>query len=410
MTAKILTTRVAADTGGGTQDITISGFGTPKAALFYATLLTANGQMDTGVYATGATDGTNQFSNYIYSEDNVGTAVTRKGQFDTRCLTIGNTSVLCDCHFTSWITDGVRITWDTTPPSAYLITVVLFGGTDISAFCDTRQLGVLDTHVTDVGFEADLVFLNTSWNASLGVSINSYITQGIVWNQSTVVNRHVSYVGDDGAATSSSTARVGSLKSGQQVWEGALYRTVNLTNFDSDGFNIIASDTFAYYVHYLAIKIENHSVSVGTYDTPTSTGNHSISGLSFKPKFGMFVQSFSDAINTLEKTDPDTNIFGISVFDSINAYSNQFADKDNLITTQTKSVGYNKPVYIDIGDASPPHMAADFVSFNSDGVTLDYTVVDGTSRKFVYLLIEGDEVSGTIIPKIQNYIRMRKVA
>ncbi|GAG49341.1 unnamed protein product, partial [marine sediment metagenome] len=57
----IRSTRVAADTGGGIQDITIPGFGIPKMAMLICTNTSANDiKTDKALMSVGITDGTNQ--------------------------------------------------------------------------------------------------------------------------------------------------------------------------------------------------------------------------------------------------------------------------------------------------------------------------------------------------------------
>jgi len=132
------TVQVAAITSGGpTQDITISGIGTPIAVIIECSIVTTQG---TGVphwiFSAGAADGSNEFNLSGRSKDAGSSSSTgRIAGADGLVLIINNSANTIDgqAHWAAWITDGVRISWDNFPSSAYLLTVTLIYGTATQA-------------------------------------------------------------------------------------------------------------------------------------------------------------------------------------------------------------------------------------------------------------------------------------
>ena len=75
----ITTTRVLLNNTTGTQDITVSGFGTPSAAIVILQQVTANDTITTDAkISIGATDGATDVVNYIQSRDLSSTSSTNR--------------------------------------------------------------------------------------------------------------------------------------------------------------------------------------------------------------------------------------------------------------------------------------------------------------------------------------------
>ena len=70
-------TRAALRTTTGTQDFTVTGFGTPKCAIFFVTSAVTDATEAAGLnWSMGATDGTNQWTVCCRADDNNATADT----------------------------------------------------------------------------------------------------------------------------------------------------------------------------------------------------------------------------------------------------------------------------------------------------------------------------------------------
>lgn len=128
------TVQVAAITSGGpTQDITISGIGTPIAVVIEASrVLTVGTGVDHGILSFGASDGTTHLVGSVRHRDAQSTSDTGRMAWGAGLVLIMNptaNTVDGQAEFDSFITDGVRINWVDFPASAYILTVTLIYGT-----------------------------------------------------------------------------------------------------------------------------------------------------------------------------------------------------------------------------------------------------------------------------------------
>ncbi len=152
------TTRVAADTGGGTQDIVFPEIDFTPAdgealVLFSVSLaITNQTQANHGVHGAGFTNGTAEACSVISSQDNRTTAqrtLARTRNYANRCISIvnGASTEVAVASFDSWVNGGIRINWNTTPLAGYFIHAAIWAGEGVSAYVaqrlhDTAQDGV----------------------------------------------------------------------------------------------------------------------------------------------------------------------------------------------------------------------------------------------------------------------------
>lgn len=112
MAVDVAVTRVSCNTSTGNQDITITDFGTPKAALFFANVATSDATAASDAFNSyGAVDGTRQFACYWGSEHNKGTTNTNGIWDSDQCVKLmlnAGSTVDGEAAFSSFITDGVR--------------------------------------------------------------------------------------------------------------------------------------------------------------------------------------------------------------------------------------------------------------------------------------------------------------
>ena len=154
----------ALDTSTGDIDFTKSGFGTPKAALFFATYATANGTAvaDAGLMIAAASGTSNQSAHFVSDEDGQNPTDTHRDNDAAVAnhTTPGSSAQDGLADFVSFITDGVRINVSNAFASAYKMKVILFGGDDLSAHVgqvDLEDTGNNTINVTAPGFDADVV-------------------------------------------------------------------------------------------------------------------------------------------------------------------------------------------------------------------------------------------------------------
>jgi hypothetical protein len=280
--------RVACNTGAaGNQAITVSAGGlTPKAALFILMGATTDGTTgDNSVISYGAATGTsNRWVNGVFSQDNVGTTATQSWYDDLECIQVydESTTLICEADFVSFAANTVTINWSTTPASAWLLTVVTFSGSDVSAYAGSIDLGNAvdyEAHVTTVGFEPDVILPAMTYGVTTpGQQANAVISYGVVYNDGVGAGtqRALSHRENDNLGTVACASRQSSLGGVVEV-SGAtgLLFYGEFTNFDSSGFSCFTRSGSATNsdLNYLALAFNSAaSVWVGDFTTHSMTG------------------------------------------------------------------------------------------------------------------------------------------
>lgn len=401
-------TRVACPTSTGNQDITISGFGTPKAALFIVTQATADGTAaDHAQLMVGATDGTNQWAAAMTSENGLTTTDDFTGQSTAACVNIldpAGGSADGVAAFSAWITNGVRINWSNAPASAYLMTVVLFGGSDLSAYAGA--LDMADTvgsavSVTGVGFRpTDLITVKVGYT-----STHRPIAVGVVHDESgTESQGYVGIACRDGQTTTLVGGISSSTMASGYLTGAVMYTEAEILDFGADGFDCYTRDsnTGATVIYFLALRITTYSSWKGAITTPTSTGNQAQTGPGFKPQFVMQLMSGCQSADSLETSGLGATM-GISVADASAQYSNSIAIEDGVTTSNAESLSDNQMAVLHADDGSAS-VASTFVSFDANGWTQNFTAVSATGKIWQAWAIEA---GGLSIPIVMYYRRAR---
>lgn len=137
---------------------------------------------------------------------------------------------------------------------------------------------------------------------------------------------------------------------------------------------------------------------VGSFTTPSSTGNFSVTGVGFKPKAILFWGNPATA---------DGNLTGVTAFTffigSATSSSNRFAiAMNNDGTWGTEQVNDSCIFLLNSGNGLINQ--ADFVSMDSDGFTTNFSAVSGggiVGSIVNFMAFGGDNLSGAIIKQIQ---------
>ena len=317
MGVTVAVTRVACNTSTGTQTITTTDMGglTPKAALFFLSVAVSDGTAaDHSLFMVGATTGSGEgWAHNSKDEHNQASSDSAEVGSRSACVYMmdDTETIVADADFSAWASNGITINWVIAPGSAYLLTVILFGGTDLTAIATSTQLNnSVDSanDITDVGFEADLVFVNCNRNvADESVSNVAYNNFGIVHNDraGTITQRAISKTdrwnrsnGEPVVYSRSDAGIITANSGGSLDWYG------EFGSFDSSGFTVTVRNAGAnnQYINYLALRFgATPAVDgwVGTYTSPTATGNDSESGPGFEPQFVLMFLSGVEAVSTV---------------------------------------------------------------------------------------------------------------
>ena len=422
MGVTIAVTRVACPTGTGTQDITTTDLGglTPKAALFIVNKATADGSAaDHAVLAIGACTGAaNRWSSGGFQEHGQDTTDAGDASSDDYCIFISNMAGGADAlaDFSAWITNGVRINWSDAPGAAYLLTVVLFAGSDLSAKAGVISLG--DTlnnavDVTGVGFEPDVVIASVLASAD-GEAANwkTAGNLGFVHNGDSVTQRCLLKFWRDNQGTSDEALQVRTDGGTGQCFQGSsgLDWYGEFGTFDADGFTVTTRNAGANNSRlvYLALAFAGAQHAwVGTHTTPTSTGNNSESGPGFQPQAVLLIQNLAEAAATAY-SDSRAGSFGLSVITATAQYATSVSSEDGAGTSNTQSLSDDQSVQLP-DDDGVALLAVTHVSLDASGWTTNYTAVAAAAKLFLGLAI-GAAAGGANLPEFMRSYRQWRVA
>lgn len=405
MSLKIRTTRVACPTTTGNQDITISGFGVPKAALFILGSGTADGVAANHSNTTigCAVDATHRWCNSFTDEHGLASSDVYIGRTAAACVNIispldGTVDGVAD--FVEWISDGVRINWSNAPAAAHLMTVVLFGGTDLQAYAGTFVMSNVSNGVTTVsglGFRPTDIIVSKVHSFSTTRST----TIGMAHNDGTTTTQGFTgiYRGD-GKTPSNPASRMSTQYSVGGFGGNGGDSTVaygEVGGFGVDGFTVTTRNSTGMSegdAYYLALRIDNYASWKGTITTPTATGNQAITAPGFKPQFMLQIMGNMEAVET-GYTDNRAGSIGISVADASAQYSNTWASEDNLATTNTESLTEDQLAVLHNHDGTEM-LTASLSSFDASGWTANYSSVAATGKLWHVLAIQEEGGSGPI--------------
>lgn len=392
---KVEVIQVALSGSTGTQDITISGFGTPKAAMFMATLnYSLNTLQDYVFWSHGVTDGTNQWAAGGFNAHNTGATSDTKTFTTTRCIeTVNGTGTDVEATFSTWITDGVRINVNKNSSSrTTILTVVLFGGADFSAFVDAKTIGAQDVAVTfSPGFQlSGLLSMSTRRNDALGGQANSHYAYGLASFDGSNIRQYGWLLSE--SSGSYANPYVYSDTAYQIPIANASYDVVELENITATTFDMTTRTGSNYapssYMGIFAIGLANGGkASAVVLDLPTATGGASLTdaNVGFLPAAMLALPSTLVATDT-DYADGTGAGWGISM---VGAASEAFVGmqiEDAANPTNTSTVASDKAINL-YDDAGTLNAAATFDSFVSDGINLTFTTAPASAEKMFALFL-----------------------
>jgi hypothetical protein len=379
----------------GTQDWTIPGFGTPKAAIFISnggiTDATQAADLRLGI---GFCDGSTEFAIGITSADNVGTQNTATAS-EADCLLVGSIGIGYEAlqGFSSFITDGVRMTINNQASSAWLVTLILIGGDDVTnVHVGSEDLGTTATaiDVTAPGFEPDVVFAALSAQDSLitGFNTHSNFSFGCCINDGFDTQRDIAYWADDNQATSVVCSRLSTDSICSVLTNAVLQYQVSVDTFDANGFTFNTSSSAANDdIMYLALKFANNpTFTLIDVDTPVSgtpVADWFEDGPQFQPDFVLMTMHGGGLLrDTLDATS-DVPISFVTL-DESGAISQNVLERDNVGTMFAKSRSDDNIWMMDgAGNANYDASAFTFEPYGWKATTTTRSAVNAIGFAFV---------------------------
>ncbi len=402
MGVTIAVTRAAVNTATGNQDFTTADLGglTPKAAWFIVTHATTDGTAtNNAVLGIGAaTDTSEQWALGIFTQNaQANTNTGRRIVSDECVLKLNSTDANVDgeADFVSFIANGVRINWGNAPSAAYLLTVILFAGTDLIAHAGTFVMpnsvdGTVD--VNTVGFEPDVVL-----NGTIGVSVLDTAFNTIQFGHGVALNTSPVQQYCSGCQSSDNLSDAytsGHITDDYGILEVDFDGTLTgwggeFGSFDAQGFSVVQRlGSGADYVGFLAMAFGGAvDFEAGIIDSPIANGNQAIAAPGFTPQFVHVGLTQMQAIDTAYEDSAQAGSYGVSVFDSDDEYCNSIQEERGSVTTDTQSLSDDTVINLPDDDGSVGWVAS-FVSFDANGWTWNFSASHGTAVKWWYLAIE----------------------
>jgi hypothetical protein len=171
-------------------------------------------------------------------------------------------------------------------------------------------------------------------------------------------------------------------------------RQAALVSFDSDGFTInwsINNDggtgSYTYIAFFAPVDVH-----VGSFSLNGSTGNQAITGVGFQPKVVLFLNS-NNATGGYQ--DGASQMIGMATSSSARGVHSSF-DEDAQATMDVQRSGSTSLCIQRIDDAGANVQAADFVSMDSDGFTINVSTTDGVQPTIGYVAIGGSGLSAKV--------------
>ncbi len=410
---KMRVVSIAGATGGGTQSLTVSGFGTPTCAIFITSRATDNAVVDASGVSIGFTDGTNEVVHGSRGRDNTNNEqadhiVAIAGQLGWILGSGANpSSGDADFSFSQWVTDGVEISWNTAPSTAVRITVILIQ-------CKNAQVGTLTvsgagasvTTVMSPAFPPQTVFVagasvneqpeTPGVNFKLGFGVADY-------NGTTVEQGCLQYFVSDGDAVGDPNAIIEDALINSNP-DPSVTEEIFLEAFDSDSFDTTTTgaSSFVGQLSYLSIEWNSVDRKVANFDAPTGTAtvNKSFTWPGFKPQ--CVITGFTNVTSVGTKTTGNAaDPIGIGIFDEENSEDSiSWAHEDGSAKSNTNSRHSTNGVKLvradgtDIFDANIGNGSMD-----TNGYTLEFTTIPSSGvRKWLGFALEEEGAAPAAVP------------
>ncbi|HEX5890655.1 MAG TPA: hypothetical protein VFY61_18220 [Pyrinomonadaceae bacterium] len=283
--------------------------------------------------------------------------------------------------FVSMDSDGFTINWATA--SQMVVTYLALGGdaiTHVKTGSAAAKTTTGNESYTGLGFQPTALIVwagkfsttpldqSTNGNALFGVATSSSARGMVAWRNLNNSNPQV-------AKRRQSTQRVLSTTT--------TFTEADFVSFDSDGFtlNYTTSGGNADIFYYLALR--GPQVKVSAFNQATTTGNQSITGAGFTPKAAIMMSANDVSGNNDSALAHARASFGWATGTSERA-SFWIGETDNVSpTVASRNLDRTKLIKLMTEGTPTVNAAADHVSFDSDGQTINWTTADGTARQII---------------------------
>lgn len=381
----------------GTQSVNLSpGFGIPKGIIMIQTSDRFGGTgYNNSSFCIGFSDGINEVCVHAQhdSEATPGQKCFRtmwNGQCSVRVQSTTNDGVVNAVSVNSFNTDQVVLSIDDGRLNGeeFECILIAIGGDDvdsvIAGFHDdlgTTSIGV----PVPIGHASDMIFTLTDHDSSFdfkgknsrSADNGASISYGVAINDGSQTQMCAAWSSPNAPSSNPAMNTVGLYNDSiiASLADGATENySVSLTSFDSNGVTMTPSANALNCIFgYLSIKFAK-TVNMKIVDTtiPTS-GDISVSGVGFRPGFGMWL-NFAGAASYNNPADASYSL-ATTIFDGSNMYSHMNNGVDGISNSDTTAWGRAGSGFemMNAGGSKAIGVEASGYTFTNDGVDLTMT-------------------------------------
>jgi hypothetical protein len=418
--------RAAVSTGvvDSTQDITITGIGTPVAALFFITSSTTDNQDAThGIFGVGALAVETQKFIGIACENGLTTSNSaNKFVNNAAVVSLDQNGAVTGAATVAFISDGVRLTIKDQFPAAYFVNVMFLVGDYLT---DVIEFDSADTAFTlpgskppdwmfAVGIDESLHGASTAYASTAGAAVANISLGMLTFNyDGTSSQRSIGFYYPDGRVSGSAGANTSAgancssnqflfnadpVNTGAELIATRTATGVSLSNTNCTGF-------------FLTVNFKgNNFVEMGGTTAPTVATNPLDQNLSFDPIF--IIEFHSVTLSGLRSSygtafgigfagtdSPDDYSLGVRAFTGV--FENDLGICGAWNSQNTVCTVRNDGTPLDTTVPVANSMRALFTSFGTKKYTKNLQTVDGSARQWVYMGFGSPSTAS----KVRNYYR-----
>lgn len=390
-----LNAKVGSFTGSastGNQAVTGVGF-QPSLVIFWWNLTTADGNGNDFVFGIGAgVSSSDRHAAGNYSTDNLSTSANQAWNQNATCIYAPGGTPRAD--FVSNDSDGFTVNWIASTNT--IINFLALGGADLTNV-KTGAIAAKTTTgnqaYTGVGFQPTAIIFFagkfstdpldqlTNGASMIGFATSSSARGAIAWRNK------------NGAATQVAKHRQSKTKCAISLTDAGVFTEADFVSFDTDGFtlNFTTAGGTADVCYYIALR--GPQFKVASFNQATSTGNQALTGAGFTPKASIMISA-----NDVAANDDATSAHALVSFGAATGTAARgclwAGETDAVTPTQAdRHMDRTKLIKMITQNALTVNAAADHVSFDSDGQTINWTTADATQRESLVLWM-GDAAGG----------------
>jgi hypothetical protein len=352
------------DTGAPDQSVTGIGF-TPSAIFFASVANTAQTTRQTNAALTlGMTDGTtSEASASFWDDDNLATTLNTKRTTNTKAYMQDENSTSgadSEADLKSLDSDGFTLDWTANSSQATEICYL--------ALSSSNTLPGTPSGLTAVAGNGQVYLKWAAVAGATSYTVKRSTSSGGPYSN-VVTGETNTYYTNTGLTN-----------------ETTYYYVVSATNGTGEGSNSSEAS---------ATPTNKAVFSMGTYQTPASTGQQTITHtLGMTPKA---VIVYASGNSSLGSTASELQ-FGYGFTDGTTSRSVSINSDDGAGTSDTNVIHGTKILYLPLtGDANTIGLQVAYVSWNTTTVTLDFQDVSGGQYYLHYIVIGGNDVSAKVL-------------